>query len=146
MTNLIRQFSAGVVTFYKQENQILYLILHYTSGHWDFPKGKMENGETSEITAHRELKEETNLKATLIPGFKEKFEYFFKYPENKLIKKEVTFFLGETTSQDVKLSPEHIDFKWLPLNQALMQLTYDNAKKLLKNADKFLTSKTRTQL
>ena len=33
------------------------LLLHYTSGHWDYPKGNIETNETELEAATRELQE-----------------------------------------------------------------------------------------
>ena len=37
------------------------LLLHYTSGHWDYPKGNIETNETELEAATRELQEETGI-------------------------------------------------------------------------------------
>ena len=37
------------------------LVLQQVAGHWGFPKGHVEKGETEVETAIREIKEETNL-------------------------------------------------------------------------------------
>ena len=73
-----REFSAGVVVFSMRNKTIEYLLLHYASGHWDFPKGHIEKGETKQETALRELKEEAGMSAQLCEGFEDSFEYFFK--------------------------------------------------------------------
>ncbi len=52
--------------------------------------------------------------------------------------KEAVFFLAETKERDVKLSFEHIGFEWLPYEEAVKKLTYDNAKKVLEKAEQFL--------
>ena len=36
---MIEETSAGIVLFRKEESKILFLLLHYPSGHWDFVKG-----------------------------------------------------------------------------------------------------------
>lgn len=54
--------AGGVVK--NQKGKILFI---YRLGRWDLPKGKVENGETTEIAAIREVEEEcgiTNLKIT----------------------------------------------------------------------------------
>jgi len=140
--------SAGAVIFRKEGNKIYYLLLHYPSNakapreYWDFPKGHIEKGEKIEETVKREVKEETGLKdIKLIEGFKEWIKYFFKF-KGKNIFKIVTFFLAETKTKTVKVSFEHIGFKWLPYEEAIEKLTFKNAKDILKKANDYLNSKT----
>ena len=42
---MIEETSAGIVLFRREESKILFLLLHYPSGHWDFVKGKIEKNE-----------------------------------------------------------------------------------------------------
>ncbi len=134
-----REFSAGVVVFCMRNKTIEYLLLHYASGHWDFPKGHIEKGETKKETALRELKEEAGISAQLYEGFEDSFEYFFKNTKTyELINKTVYFFVGKTDTKQVTLSHEHIGYEWLEYNQALEKITYKNAQELLKKAHKFL--------
>ncbi len=46
------------------------LIRHANGGHWAFPKGHVEPGETEAQTALREIREETAIAASLWPGFR----------------------------------------------------------------------------
>jgi len=139
--------SAGAIVFRKEEGKIYYLLLHYPGfrgdrTHWDFPKGQIEKGESMVDTAKREVKEETGIRELrILPGLKETMKYFFKF-KGKNIMKFVTFFLAESKRKSVKLSCEHIGFKWLPYEDAIEQLTYNNAKEILKKADRFLSRKS----
>lgn len=133
-------YSAGIITYTIEDNAILYLLLHYTAGHWEFPKGTMEPGETKEETAIRELEEETGLTAIIDEDFEESINYPFMTHDKELVHKTVYFFTGRATSTEVKLSHEHIDYKWLPYKEALTQLTYANGKTLLKKAHKHIVS------
>ena len=137
-----RERSAGAIVFIKEKEPI-YLLLHYEEGHWDFPKGHIEEKETDTETVKREVGEETGIKdIEIIPNFKEKIQYFFKF-KKELISKEVVFYLAKTNTKQVKLSFEHIGFKWLTYDKAIEQLTYKNAKEILKKANDFLkTHKT----
>lgn len=137
--------SAGAVIFRREpfessqgkKTEFFYLLLHYEGRHWDLPKGHIEKGEKPEEAAKREVKEETGIKdIELIPGFKETIQYFYKR-EDKNFFKIVVFFLAETKTKDVKISYEHQGFKWLPYGKALKQVTFDNAKKILKKANNF---------
>ena len=130
-----RQFSAGLVLFRIDEKtgEREYLLLHYVSGHWDFPKGKIEPGETKHQAALRELQEETGLKAEILPGFEEQFTYWFRdYEGGEMLQKTVYFFIGKTGHAEVVLSHEHIGFIWLPYEAALEKLTYENARDMIK--------------
>ena len=137
---MIAQVSAGIVVYHKVNNIIEYLILQYGAGHWDFAKGKLEEGETKLEAAIRELQEETSLDNVIIhDGFEEFLVYKFKDFQGHMIKKTVYFFVGEIPVKgNVILSREHKDFLWLPFDQAVRKLTYQNAKDILTYADAFL--------
>lgn len=134
---MIEQHSAGIIVYCIKDYEIRYLILHYVSGHWDLAKGKLEAGETNMQAAHRELHEETGLTSQVIPGFEESLSYIFK-ERGKIVKKTVTFFVGETNQQTVRLSREHQGYLWLSYEKAYEKLTYTNAKELLVHVDEFL--------
>lgn len=130
--------SAGAVIFRRENKKIYYLLLHYEARHWDFPKGHIEKGESEEDALRREVFEETGIKnLKIVPGFRKTMRYFFKR-EGKTIMKTVVFYLAETKTKRVRLSFEHIGYKWLPYIAARKQLTFKNAKDFLQSADKFL--------
>ena len=139
--------SAGAIIFRKEKGIVKYLLLHYPTGartakdYWDFPKGHVEKGEKEMETAVREIKEETGLHDfKFIEGFKEWIKYFFKN-EDKTVFKIVTFYLVEAKNGKVKISFEHIGFEWLAYEEALNQLTFQNAKEVLKKSNSFLSGK-----
>lgn len=137
------EISAGAVVFYKdpETSTIFYVLLHYGAGHWDLPKGKIENNETPEQAAIREVKEETGLDIQLIKGFEQSYTYFFKEQSQILVQKKVIFFISEVKTQNVKLSYEHTEYAWLPYKDAIKQLTFENTRQLLQMADQFLRSR-----
>lgn len=132
--------SAGIVTFKKTNNIIHYLLLHYTAGHWDFPKGKLEANETPLEAAHRELKEETWLSAEIIPGFEDSFSYFYTDYDGKKAEKKVIYFIGKATNETIILSHEHKNYRWLTFDDARELVTFENAKELLTKANIFITT------
>ena len=97
---MIEETSAGIVLFRKEDSKILFLLLHYPSGHWDFVKGKMEKGESIRETAIREAQEETGITdITFLENFEEWIKYDFQY-QGELVHKKVVFFLAETKTKD----------------------------------------------
>ncbi|MBA4337130.1 diadenosine tetraphosphate hydrolase [bacterium] len=136
---MIHEKSCGVVVYHIAKSGIAeILLLHYPEGHWDFPKGHVEEGEEELDTALRELEEETGINdAEIIGGFKEKMHYFFTKREGT-VSKTVWFFLAESKHKNVKISHEHVDFEWLPYKEALERLTFENARAILKKAKQFL--------
>ena len=128
---MIEETSSGVVLFRKENDKILFLLLHYPSGHWDFVKGKMEKGESPHETALRETKEETGITdVEFLDNFEEWIQYNFQY-DGQLVDKKVVFFLGETKTKDVKISHEHLNFTWMDYPTAMEKTTFDNAKTVL---------------
>jgi len=135
---MIKETSAGIVLFRTEDKKILFLLLHYPSGHWDFVKGKMEKGETTHETAIRETMEETKIADIIfIEGFEEWINYDFQY-KGELVHKKVVFFLAETKTKDVKISHEHLNHIWADYNKAIEKTTFDNAKTILIKAQSLL--------
>ncbi len=128
---MIEETSAGIVLFRRENDKILFLLLHYPSGHWDFVKGKMEKGETPHETAIRETREETGITdVTFLDNFEEWIQYNFQF-EGELVNKKVVFFLAETKSKNVEISHEHLDYTWMDYLTAMEKTTFDNAKTVL---------------
>lgn len=136
---LLEERSAGAIVVHRSDSKIEYLILHYPAGHWDFPKGNVEKGESELDAAIREIGEETGLTdLKFINGFKKMIQYYYRKGD-QLVKKTVTFYLAESKTKDVKISFEHQGYVWLPIDEALAKVTYQNARNVLKEAHQFLT-------
>jgi bis(5'-nucleosidyl)-tetraphosphatase len=139
---LIEELSAGAVVFREDPRSAArrFLVLHYPAGHWDFPKGAVEKGETEEQAARREIREETGLEvANFVPNFRKKIEYYYRR-SGGLSHKQVVFFLARADSDAVKISHEHSGYEWLDYDRTLGRLTFDNARKVLRDASAFLAT------
>lgn len=133
--------SAGAVIFYADSSGVEYLLLRYGKGHWDFPKGHIENKEAEMDTVKREVREETGLTdIEIMPGFRRTIGYMYR-KNRTLVRKEVIFYLGRTRTKSVVLSHEHRDYAWLGYEKALERLTFETAKKTLMDAHKLLSSR-----
>jgi len=132
--------SCGIILFYSED---FLLIQHPTvsnemEGHWDFPKGHIEENETELETAARELKEETGIDDfRLIDNFRHKITYDVN-KNGRSNPKEVILFLAESYTKVVELSSEHQNYNWSNFDLSYARLTYDNAKEALVKAKSFL--------
>lgn len=128
--------SCGAIVYRKHHgNTEILLVRHLRSGHWSFPKGHMEAGETEEDTARREIKEETGLDVLLDTGFRETVNYSPK----KNTKKTVVYFVGMVASHELIPQQDEIsELRWLEIEQAGNVLTYENDKLLANKAKAFI--------
>jgi len=130
--------SAGIILYRWTPRGRHYLLLRHRQGHWSFPKGQIEPGEEPEEAARRELLEETQIdQVRMVPGFRAETEYTFDEGSGP-VHKHVIYFLGETDEKEVRLSGEHLDYRWLSYEEALQQLTYEDGRRLLRQAEEFL--------
>lgn len=141
---MIEEVSAGAVIYHYDpiKRSTSYLVLHYPAGHWDFPKGAIENKETEEQTATREIFEETGLHITsFVSGFRKEIEYHYRR-QSLLAHKRVIFFLAESKETAIRISFEHSGYEWLSFEQALRRLTFENAKSVLRDANAILSTQS----
>lgn len=128
--------SCGAVIYRKfHGNTELLLIKHVNGGHWSFPKGHVEAGETEEETAKREIMEETGLEVVLDTSFRE----VVSYSPKKDTKKDVIYFLAKAVNYDYTPQQEEIaQIRWVEINRAQSVLSYDNDKQLAAKAKPFI--------
>lgn len=130
--------SCGAVVFRKEGDRTHVLLLkHKYGGHWGFPKGHVERNENEDETALREVKEETGLTIDLIDGFHETVEYRPK-PN---IQKKVVYFLGQAhTDRVVKQEAEISEIRWLPIDDAVKWIAFENHRQLLYKAREMINA------
>ncbi len=110
------------------------MVKHVAGGHWAFPKGHVEAGETEEQTAAREVLEETGVAIALLPGFRETN----RYSPRRGISKQVVYFLARATTDVTHPQPEEIlEARFVPLAEAAVLLTYAADRTLLQKAEQF---------
>ncbi len=147
--------SAGVIIFYFEEDgETKFLLLKHKPNSWDFPKGLIEKGESPEIAALRECREETGIEVEkLMPGFKETIRFFFKVKYKyqiarglkigETVLKFVTYFLAQSKTKDVMVSFEHEDYEWLPFDRVveILNRRKENKKMIIKANEFILKNK-----
>ena len=127
--------SCGAIVFTESSENYKFLIIQHNAGHYGFPKGHVEAGETEEQTALREIYEETGLQVSLIEGFRVEDHYVVK----QNVPKTVVYFLAQAvTTEVVYIFPEIKSHRWATLEEALDLLSYNGPKMFLRQAYQYL--------
>ena len=117
--------SCGAVIF----NGNKVLVIQQVKGHWGFPKGHVEEGETEVETAIREIKEETNLDVEI----DETHRYVEHYSPEEGIEKDVVFFVAKKIGGEIIVQEEEVKCtEWLLPKDAMEKLTFESSKNILK--------------
>jgi 8-oxo-dGTP pyrophosphatase MutT (NUDIX family) len=126
--------SCGGVVIFRGKILLLYKNYHNRYEGWVLPKGTMEEGETREATALREVKEEAGVKAQ-INEYVGKSEYSFNIPGD-VVEKEVHWFL--MTSDSYYSKPQREEFfyysGYYKFIEAYHLLKFPNEKMILEKA------------
>lgn len=136
-----REKSCGAIVFKYEGGRLMILTLrHKHGGHWSFPKGHVEGGETEVETALREVKEETALDIELLSGFRHTVEYSPKPG----VKKMVVYFLGKADPDAiaVKQETEIGELKWVDWEEAFRIVSFKNDRELLSEAREMLMTES----
>ncbi|CAD5120382.1 DgyrCDS8954 [Dimorphilus gyrociliatus] len=132
--------AAGFIIYRIIQNTRQYLLLQTSYGkhHWTPPKGHVDPGESEMQTAIRETEEETGLKEedyNLVEGLKRELHY-----EVNGRSKRVVYWIAQIKEgKEIKLSDEHIDYKWLNIKDAETFANYSDMIDALRFVDEFLS-------
>ena len=120
-----KEKSCGCIVI-NDKNEIL--LIHHNVGHWGFPKGHVEEGETEVQTAIREVKEETNIDVEV----DEAYRYSTKYSPKEDVVKEVIYFLAKNINDNKQAQLEEVsEVKWFAMEDAINKITFDNSRDIL---------------
>lgn len=104
------------------------LLVKHNAGHWDFPKGHVEEGETEIETAIREVKEETNIDIKI----EKENKYISEYSPKENVMKTVIYFIGEKVGGEDKPQIEEVsDVEWVDVNKAVERITHQKSKEIM---------------
>lgn len=137
-SKLLRAFSAGGAVWRKEKGKDYFLLVKPDgTDRWQLPKGTVDEGESSQETAIREVGEEGGVDAKILEKLG-KSQYFFVLKGQKIFK-TVTYFLMEYLG-DTKEGHDHEvdEAKFFPFNEAFEKLTFEDDKDILKKAKEIL--------
>jgi len=135
----IHQVSAGGVAHRVDDGRIEVVVIKTSSeGRWQLPKGMIDPGETPEIAALREVREEAGIKCEIIEPLGV-IEYWFVASfdgaPKKRYHKKVHFFLMNYLGGDVSdHDHEVVEACWVSIDRAQNMLAFDSEKDLIAKA------------
>ena len=115
----------------KNENKVLILN---NEGEWVFPKGHVEEGETFEEAAIRELEEGTRVKVDKSQYVGQVGEFKFYFDGEKAVKviKVLMFIINEFPEIFYNKEEGFVDGIWIDIKECIDKLTHDDAREALK--------------
>jgi len=140
-SKLFKDEAFGIVPILHQDDGSLFLLIQHHAGHWGFPKGHADPGESALEAACREFVEETGVVAyTVLDGasFLERYNFM---REGQRFEKTVIYFPALVQSATVEYQKEEIRaYVWATFEQAIARLTFEGARQVLKNVHDYLST------
>lgn len=132
------QVSAGGVVYRRDNGRVEVVIVSVGGQHrWQLPKGLVDEGESPEIAAVREAREEGGVSSEVVQPL-EMVEYWYVGLDNGVkvrFHKRVHFYLLRYVSGDTKDHDWEVnEARWVPLEDAANQLAFDNEKRVMEKA------------
>jgi 8-oxo-dGTP diphosphatase len=119
--------AAGGLVVRRQRGALQLAVVHRpVQQDWSFPKGKLEEGETFDEAARREVEEETGLSCRLI-----RFIGHTEYVDRKGRPKAVAYWVMEATGGSFTPNLEVDELRWVPLDEASRLLSYPRDRELV---------------
>ncbi|AKD03249.1 NUDIX hydrolase [Pontibacter korlensis] len=134
----VEQVSSGGVAYHRGSSGVeVALISVGPQRRWQLPKGIVDPGETPEVTAVREVQEETGITTELLQKI-DTIEYWYvgdKGKQRVRFHKLVHFFLLRYESGDIgKHDWEVNEARWVSLKQAFEMLSFKSERQVVEKA------------
>ncbi len=134
--SLKRQTSSGGVIYRRRGEAVEVALVSVRGGRfWCLPKGIVDKGETPELTAVREVREESGLSGRIVDKLGDIAYWYYIRGENSKCRKTVHFYLmeyigGSTSQHDFEVD----DAVWYPIDEALQKVSFRGDRAILEKA------------
>ncbi len=133
-----RDFSYGIIPLQVQEGLWQMLLIQHHAGHWAFPKGHPDPGESPQQSAERELWEETGLTLERYLSLEPFIENYYFSHQGHRIHKTVAYFLALVKGDVVIQEREIRASQWFSLSEGYQRMTFKEGKRICIQVTEFL--------
>jgi ADP-ribose pyrophosphatase YjhB (NUDIX family) len=129
---IVREPTAGGIVFRHGEKGVEILLIQDAKDRWTIPKGHIEEGETAQQTAKREIGEEAGLKDVEIHGWLGKIHFRYRRID-KLVLMTTQIYLVKAKGDTNAIQKEEWmnGIKWFRFHDALDAIEYEDIGKLM---------------
>ena len=130
---IVREATAGGIVWRRNTaGKIEILLIQDIKDRWTIPKGHIEEGETAQQTARREIGEEAGLFNLEIQGWLGKIHFRYRRVD-KLVLMTTQIYLVKAQGDTNKIKKEDImnDIRWFDFHDALEAVEYEDIGKLM---------------
>lgn len=127
--------SGGIVYRRTKKGDLEILLIQDAKDRWTIPKGHIEEGETAQATAKREIGEEAGLKDVEVLGWLGKIHFRYRRID-KLVLMTTQIYLVRAKGDTNAIQKEEWmnGIKWFTFNDALDAIEYEDIAKLMLKA------------
>ena len=135
---IVREPTAGGIVFRKnKQGEVEILLIQDAKDRWTIPKGHIEEGETAQQTAKREIGEEAGLTDVEVLGWLGKIHFRYRRVDRLVLMTTQIYLVrakGDTNA--IKKEEWMNGIKWFSFHDALDEIEYEDIGKLMLLAKK----------
>lgn len=130
---IVREPTSGGIVFRRDKNdQVEILLIQDAKDRWTIPKGHIEEGETAQQTAKREIGEEAGLTNIDVLGWLGKIHFRYRRVDKLVLMTTQIYLVKAKGDTDAIKKEEWMnDIRWFKFHDALDQIEYEDIGKLM---------------
>lgn len=130
---IVREPTAGGIVFRRnQAGQVEILLIQDAKDRWTIPKGHIEEGETAQATAKREIGEEAGLHDVEVLSWLGKIHFRYRRIDKLVLMTTQIYLVRAKGDTDAIKKEEWMNgIKWFSFHEALDVIEYEDIGKLM---------------